>query len=545
MAQMPKAPGRLVKLDWHSDCRFQAGHEVETRLARVVEGMPHKTPMREVHATGAGSLGAGIANARPARGKSNLLSDGSIREKAFRMGTPTVSAVAWLQGVLSAAVTTIGFDLSMLAAGVHVSYELVGISTVVFFIARVLLNSPGIRMSWDGRPQLQRPLTRLLLEWGALVAAIEFVGKSLGFGSLLPRVGVFTWFLATPMALVLSNYTLERTANWWLARRPQVYRHIIIGATEVGLELAKRVERSRQASSFMGFFDFRQIARLPQVAPAQWAGPCEGVAEFVRRNSIDSIYIALPISTSPRIAELVKELRDTTASVYFVPNILNFDLVQPRCMELHGIPLLAVCESPIQGPAGLGKRALDIVLASVALILLAPILALIGAAVRFTSTGPALFRQRRYGLGGEEIRIFKFRTMRVCEDSVEVVQAQRDDHRVTALGRVLRRYSIDELPQLLNVLQGTMSIVGPRPHAVMHNEQYRKLINGYMIRHKVRPGITGWAQVNGLRGETDTIDKMHARVEYDLDYIRNWTLWLDLKIMARTILLVVNDREAY
>jgi putative colanic acid biosysnthesis UDP-glucose lipid carrier transferase len=501
--------------------------------------------MREIHATSAGSLGAGIARARHSRGKSSLLSGGSIREKAFRTGTPTVSAVAWLQGVLSAAVTTLTFDFCALATGVHITFRLAGISAVVFFIARALLSSPGVPTSWEGSPQLRRPIARLLFEWGTLITIVFIVEKALGLEGLLPRSGLTAWLLTTPVALVLSNHALERSANWWFGRRPRVYRHIIIGATEVGVELAKRVERSNRPSSFMGFFDFRQMARLPQVAPTQWAGLCDGVADFVRKNFIDSIYIALPISTSPRIAELVKELRDTTASVYFVPNILNFDLVQPRCMELHGIPLLAVCETPIQGAAGLGKRALDLVLASVSLILLAPILLLIAAAVRLSSTGPALFRQRRYGLGGEEIRIFKFRTMRVCEDSAEVVQARRVDDRVTPLGRILRRYSIDELPQLLNVLRGNMSIVGPRPHAVTHNEQYRKLINGYMIRHKVRPGITGWAQVNGLRGETDTIDKMHARVEYDLDYIRNWTIWLDLLIIARTLFLVANDEDAY
>jgi putative colanic acid biosynthesis UDP-glucose lipid carrier transferase len=501
--------------------------------------------MREVHAAGAGSLGGGGSSAPIPRKKSRLLSGGSIQEKAFRIGTPTVSAVAWLQGVLSAAVTMCAFDVCALSFDVIVTYKLFAVSILVFLVARVFLSSPSIPISWDGVPQIQRPLTRMLLEWGVFVALAVTLGNALDFATLIPRRALVAWFFATPFALVLSNYALDRSASWWLSLRPRVYRHIIIGATEVGLELAKRVERSNRASSFMGFFDFRQIERLPQVAPTQWAGLCDGVADFVRKNSIDSIYIALPISSSPRIAELVKDLRDTTASVYFVPNILNFDLVQPRCMELHGIPLLAVCETPIQGAAGLGKRALDLVLASTALVLLAPILLLIAAAVKLTSSGPALFRQRRYGLGGEEIRIFKFRTMRVCEDSGEVVQVRRQDNRVTALGRILRRYSIDELPQLLNVLQGSMSIVGPRPHAVTHNEQYRKLINGYMIRHKVRPGITGWAQVNGLRGETDTVEKMHARVEYDLDYIRNWTFWLDLRIMIRTALLIVNDRDAY
>lgn len=506
--------------------------------------MTLKMTMPEAHVNGCDASEVDGLVSRNKRGKSKLLSDGSIREKAFRMGTPTVTAVAWLQGLLSATITTLVFGMSIVWAGAGIDYKRIGISAVVFFVARCFLTSPTISISWEGVPQLRRPLTRLLVEWGLFIAVAIVLGSSLGFAPLVPRRGLLVWFFATPVALVFSNYALDRLANWWLSRQPRTYRHIIIGATEVGVELAKRVERSSRASSFMGFFDFRQVERLPQVAPEQFVGLCDGAAEFVRRNSIDSIYIALPISSSPRIAELVKDLRDTTASVYFVPNILNFDLVQPRCMELHGIPLLAVCETPIQGVAGVGKRAIDLLLASVGLVLLGPALLLIGLAVRLSSSGPALFRQRRYGLGGEEIRIFKFRTMRVWEDN-QVVQVRRDDDRVTPFGRILRRYSLDELPQLLNVLQGNMSIVGPRPHAVIHNEQYRKLINGYMIRHKVRPGITGWAQVNGLRGETDTIEKMHARVEYDLDYIRNWTFGLDVVIMIRTLFLITNDRDAY
>ena len=169
----------------------------------------------------------------------------------------------------------------------------------------------------------------------------------------------------------------------------------------------------------------------------------------------------------------------------------------------------------------------------------------IAIAVKLNSPGPVLFRQRRYGLNGDEIYIYKFRSMRVCEDNDEVVQATRDDQRVTRVGRFLRRTSMDELPQIFNVLQGKMSIVGPRPHAVAHNEQYRRLISGYMIRHKVRPGITGWAQVNGLRGETDTVEKMRARIEYDIEYLSNWSLWLDIKIMLRTALIVLRDDHAY
>jgi putative colanic acid biosynthesis UDP-glucose lipid carrier transferase len=177
--------------------------------------------------------------------------------------------------------------------------------------------------------------------------------------------------------------------------------------------------------------------------------------------------------------------------------------------------------------------------------LLWPALLGVAAAIKASSPGPALFKQRRYGLNGEEILVYKFRSMTVCEDGPVVAQASRHDSRVTRVGSFLRRSSMDELPQILNVLEGKMSFVGPRPHAVAHNEEYRKLINGYMIRHKVKPGITGWAQVNGLRGETSTVEKMQRRVQYDIDYLKNWSLGLDLKIIVRTALVVLFHRNAY
>jgi putative colanic acid biosynthesis UDP-glucose lipid carrier transferase len=191
------------------------------------------------------------------------------------------------------------------------------------------------------------------------------------------------------------------------------------------------------------------------------------------------------------------------------------------------------------------KRTMDIALTGAAFLVAAPLMAMIAIAVKVTSRGPILFRQRRYGLNGESINVYKFRSMTVCEDGAVVAQATRDDARITSLGKFLRRTSLDELPQLLNVLQGKMSLVGPRPHAIAHNEMYRKLISGYMIRHKVRPGITGWAQVNGLRGETDTVEKMSARVKFDIDYLNSWSPWLDIKILLRTVMLVVRDEKAY
>jgi len=269
---------------------------------------------------------------------------------------------------------------------------------------------------------------------------------------------------------------------------------LIIGANSVGFELFRRLPRK----GFLGFFDFRSVDRLPDtIDPAHLVGHCKDVAEFARTHGVSSIYIALPLSNVPRIGEMVRELRDTTASIYFVPDVFAFDLVQGRLVEINGMPAISVCDTPFHGMDAVMKRATDVALASGALLLLAPVMLLIGLAVKLTSAGPVLFRQRRYGLNGEEIQIYKFRSMTVCEDGTVVNQVRKGDQRVTPLGRILRSTSLDELPQLLNVLEGKMSVVGPRPHAVAHNELYRKLINGYMIRHKVRPGITGWAQVNG------------------------------------------------
>jgi putative colanic acid biosynthesis UDP-glucose lipid carrier transferase len=238
-------------------------------------------------------------------------------------------------------------------------------------------------------------------------------------------------------------------------------------------------------------------------------------------------------------------LRDSTASIYFVPDIFVTDLIQGRMDTVGGLPVVAVCESPFTGLNGVIKRGSDIMLSLLLVALFTPLLLAIATAVKLTSPGPAIFRQRRYGLDGKEIVVYKFRSMKVAEDGGTIIQARRNDPRLTRVGAFLRRTSLDELPQFINVLQGRMSIVGPRPHAVAHNEMYRKLIKGYMLRHKVRPGITGWAQVNGYRGETETLDKMKGRIDFDLDYLRNWSLRLDLYIIARTVWVVAKGDRAH
>ncbi len=385
-------------------------------------------------------------------------------------------------------------------------------------------------------------LPRLLFECGVWSALVLCLGLALSIDDLFRRNTMLFWFALTPVSLVLGDFIGARALG---RTRGAHERHIIIGANHVGVELARRISQHPGAGRFMGFFDFRSPDRLPEQTREQFAGRCKDVAAFVQRHAVDAIYIALPMSNAPRIEMMLQEFRDTTASIYFVPDILAFDLVQARCAEIHGIPMLSICDTPFQGMNAVWKRGMDILISSVALLLGWPVMLLIALAVKCSSPGPVLFKQRRYGLHGEEILVYKFRTMTVCEDGPVVVQAMQRDRRVTGIGRLLRRTSLDELPQLLNVLHGKMSFVGPRPHAVAHNELYRKLISGYMIRHKIRPGMTGWAQVHGLRGETRAVEQMRLRVEYDLDYLRNWSIWLDFRILLKTVGIVFLHGKAY
>jgi putative colanic acid biosynthesis UDP-glucose lipid carrier transferase len=310
--------------------------------------------------------------------------------------------------------------------------------------------------------------------------------------------------------------------------------------------LAQKIWQTRLSRlEFCGFVDSRNGTRLNSEPCDNLLGKIEDLANIIREQRIQVIYLSLPMVSQPRILGILEELKDTTASIYFVPDMFVTDLIQGQTSTVCGMPVISVCESPFVGWDGLLKRGSDILFSVLILLMILPLLLVIAIAVKATSPGPIIFKQRRYGLDGEEILVYKFRSMAVTEDGSTVVQATQGDKRVTPLGAFLRKSSMDELPQFVNVLQGRMSIVGPRPHAVAHNELYRKLIKGYMVRHKVKPGITGWAQVNGFRGETDTLDKMQGRIQYDLDYLRNWSLRLDVRIILRTAKLVAKDQRAY
>ncbi|MCB1981468.1 MAG: undecaprenyl-phosphate glucose phosphotransferase [Rhodoferax sp.] len=331
------------------------------------------------------------------------------------------------------------------------------------------------------------------------------------------------------------------------AARPEYRRRaIVVGAGAAGARVAQALRaHSGNGVDLAGYFDDRQDDRVHEQARGQVLGRLADAAGYVRAHGVHHVYITLPLGSQPRIVELMEALQDTTASIYYVPDVFGISIIQGRLQDIHGVPVVCLCDTPFTGSHLLMKRASDIVLASAILLLIWPLMLAIAIGVRLSSPGPVIFRQRRNGLDGDEIVVWKFRSMRTQDDGPVVQQATRGDPRITPFGAFLRRTSLDELPQFINVLQGRMSIVGPRPHAVAHNEEYRRLIKAYMVRHKVRPGITGWAQIHGHRGETDTLDKMQARVEYDLSYLRNWSLLMDLQIIARTIKLVFFDRKAY
>ena len=467
-----------------------------------------------------------------------------LREQRVRIGSAHSPTTTLLNHVL-APVVSVGTLLTLLlfhGQTVDVKYAILAV--LIFLLTSQMISPPPPRSGRTFTHWITSFAPRLFFEWACVVGVLLFMGFAIKSSALYSRFILISWSFATPVALVVSEAFKARLSRVLGGNSARIIKHVIVGANELGMELTRRAYNTC-GSHLSAYFDDRDPERLPAECRSLLQGNCSTVVKYVQQHNIDAIYIALPLSAAPRMIQLLDELRDTTASIYFIPDIFSFDIIQARFVEIDGMPVVSVCDTPYNGISALIKRGMDIVLSSIGLLMLWPVLLTIALAVRVTSKGPALFKQRRYGLNGEEILVYKFRSMTVTENGATVTQATKGDKRITKLGAFLRKSSLDELPQIINVLQGRMSIVGPRPHAVAHNEQYRKLISGYMIRHKVRPGITGWAQVNGLRGETETIEKMRERVEFDLDYLRHWSAWMDIKIIFKTIKLVIHDSKAY
>lgn len=399
--------------------------------------------------------------------------------------------------------------------------------------------------SWRGE-RILRELVKVFNYWALTFVILLSVDYLLLNHANLPDDSQMTWFASVLVVLCGYRLLIRSALHGLRSHGFNTRRVAIVGSGQVAQRLAGSISSAPwMGLRLLGFYDIAPQPASPDQLPMPLLGDLEQLTEDARQGRIDKVYITLALTTQPHLQDLVKGLSDTTASVYLIPDVFMFELLHARSESINGLASISIFDSPMDGAWSLVKRCEDILLSSVILAMIALPLMLIAIAIKLTSPGPVLFRQRRYGLDGRPIMVWKFRSMSVQENGDVITQATRNDARVTPLGAFLRRTSLDELPQFFNVLRGDMSIVGPRPHAVAHNEQYRKQVSGYMLRHKVKPGITGWAQINGWRGETDTLDKMQKRVEYDLEYIEHWSLWLDLKIILLTLFKGFLNKNAF
>ncbi|MEP6549426.1 MAG: undecaprenyl-phosphate glucose phosphotransferase [Gammaproteobacteria bacterium] len=402
------------------------------------------------------------------------------------------------------------------------------------------------RMDYDAPVQQDfRWLLNLCGRWVGICACIALVLNLSDVHYSLTDEVLIVWFLFTPVVLWSGAIGVRHLLLRVGIKHMQTRTAVIIGSNEQAVMLSRMIKEQRLLRiELLGCFDDRKERRLSQPT-LPLLGRTEDVAAFVGTHGVNLVYITLPLSPRPGVKKLLHALRDTVASVYFVPDLHALNDIQARVDVVHGIPMFAVYESPLFGVRTLAKRASDLTLSVMALLFLSPVLLAVALGVKLTSEGPVLFRQRRYGLDGREIMICKFRSMTVTEDgATSYTQVSRLDSRVTPFGAFIRRTSLDELPQIFNVLEGSMSLVGPRPHAIAVNEHYRRLIPSYMFRHKVKPGITGWAQVNGFRGGDD-LHSMTKRIEFDIEYLKNWSIWFDIRIIFRTAVMIWGDRRAY
>jgi len=457
----------------------------------------------------------------------------SMVDVAYRL----LDAAAILCSALVATRFTDSEDLENLAV--------VGATTLI--VHTVAIEVSGLYRSWRGA-RLTTELWCVLINWIYAAPAVLGIGLLTKFNAEFSYNTKLVWLTLTPAAMASGRVLLRLVLKSLRRRGLNTRSFAICGMNQLGLQLAQNIQASPELGlTFAGFFDDRPASRDENLdaEECQRTGTLNKLAKLARQGDVDMVFIAFPMRAEKRIRDYLNKLSDTTASVYIVPDFFVFQMLHARWNQINGLPVVSVFETPISGIDGVLKRGFDLIVATLGLIVLALPMLIIAALVKWSSPGPVFFRQKRYGLVGEEIGVWKFRSMRCTDNGAVVRQASKEDDRITPIGRLLRRTSLDELPQLFNVITGSMSLVGPRPHASAHNEQYRSLIDGYMLRHKVKPGITGLAQVNGWRGETETLEKMERRVEYDHRYIREWSLAMDLKILVQTVGVVLRQENAY
>ena len=363
----------------------------------------------------------------------------------------------------------------------------------------------------------------------------------------ISRVWVFSWFLTT-VILIYIERNLVKSIFYQMAKRGQLSRRIIlVGVSEPCEKFLQQIHLKNEPwFNIVGIFDDRQGRGSKTFHGYPILGTTNDVLDYFRRNMVDDIIISLPWKADQRIKEIIQKLKELPVNVRLCPDLAGFLHLNIKYSTLAEIPMLNVVDKPLDGGNYLLKLIVDKFFATLILIFISPLLLVIALAIKLDSPGPAIFRQQRYGFNNKYFHVYKFRTMHqeYC-NNLGGEQARKNDSRITSLGKFLRKYSLDEFPQLLNVLEGSMSLVGPRPHPINLDNKFSNIINGYFARHRVKPGITGWAQINGWRGETDTVEKMENRYKHDVYYIENWSILLDIKILYKTVFVMLSSKNAY
>ena len=402
----------------------------------------------------------------------------------------------------------------------------------------------GLYRSWRAG-DVAREIGLLWLGWAGSFLVLSGLLFALKIGAEYSRLWVGNWFLLAGVLLAIGRVGLRLGLRWLRRQGYNVRTVCLVGDGEAAARL-RDVAGSREGLGFRVVAWFG-VHELPPARGLPGTGPLSALEAYVESSPVDEVWVAVPLRDEECLRATFRALRHSAANVRYFPDLYGYELLNHAVTEIGGLTMLDLSVSPMEGVNRLLKRLEDLLLGGLFLVLAAPLMLLIAIGVRLESRGPVLFRQRRIGWSGRGFVIYKFRTMRLHDEPVSgrLDQARRDDPRITRFGRFLRRTSLDELPQLINVLQGRMSLVGPRPHAVEHHHLYIDQVPSYAARHKVKPGITGYAQVSGYRGETDTPDKMQRRVEYDMLYIQKWSLALDMKILFLTLLKGFAHKNAY
>lgn len=418
---------------------------------------------------------------------------------------------------------------------------------VLFALLCTLVVFPMFNLysSWRGQ-SLQKQGRYIVLAWSLVVLLVIIILFSLKISADFSRLWLGYWAMFGLFLLLFSRLCIYAILQFQ-RRSGKNYRSVIfVGAGSLAQRVIEQIESAPWTGyKIIALFDDNRELHGKFVNGYPVLGSLSDVESYMASNKTDEIWLTLPLRAEVRMKELLYNIRHFTVNVKLIPDIFGFSLLYHSLTEIAGFPAVNLSDTPMTGGNWIIKTIEDRVLGALIFILILPVTLVIAVGVKLTSPGPVIFKQKRHGWDGKIINVYKFRTMEVHHENGHLIQAQKNDVRVTRLGAFLRRTSLDELPQFYNVLQGRMSIVGPRPHAIQHNELYKDQVDKYMLRHMVKPGITGWAQVNGYRGETDTLDKMKKRIEYDLYYIENWSLLFDIKIIFLTIFEGFSHKNAY